>query len=289
MAHSVARSSQIMSKNEISSVFSRFLRFWRSVHKVSQEELAYRLDSSPRHISRLENGSSRPSEAMVTEIGEALSLGSRDRNHLLLAAGFAPANEGRDFNSPELKWLRKAMIMNLRALDPYPTSVVDGAANLLMVNRGWVSFYSHVVEDEELNNVSNLYDFIFDRQGAGNIISDWEDTLSAILMSIQQTALFTNDETTKATLERLQRYPSVPEDWQQRAARTEPMASFKVQIPIDGTLKRFFSVGTMAGALGPNAFASEPRLSIFTLYPEDDSFDFDALLDESKTHPLLFY
>ncbi len=277
------------SKSETASVFSRFLRYWRGVHKVSQEELAHRLGSSPRHISRLENGSSRPSEAMVTEIAQALSLGSRDRNHLLLAAGFAPLNEGRDFNSPELKWLRKAMIMNLRALDPYPASVVDGAANLLMVNRGWVSFYSHVVKDDELNHVTNLYDFIFDRHGAGNIVSDWEDTLSAILMSIQQTALFTNDETVWSTLERLQKYPSVPDDWPQRAARTEPMASFRVQIPIDGTLKRFFSVGTMAGALGPNAFASEPRLSIFTLYPEDESFDIDALLDESKTHPLLFY
>ncbi|WP_372778371.1 helix-turn-helix domain-containing protein [Litorivivens sp.] len=275
-------------KNDSNSVFSRFLRFWRSVHKVSQEELAFRLGSSPRHISRLENGSSRPSETMVMEVAEALALGKRDRNHLLLAGGYAPVSEGPDFNAPELKWLRKAMIMNLRALDPYPASVMDGAANLLMVNRGWVSFYSRVVPAEELANVRNHYDFIFDRHGAGNIVSDWEDTLSAILMSIQQAALFTGDDQAWQTLKRLTAFPSVPDDWQQRAARTEPMASFRVQLNVEGALRRFFSVSTMAGALGPNAFVSEPRLTITTLYPEED-LDLASMQDDGVSHPLLFY
>ncbi len=275
-------------KNDSNSVFSRFLRFWRSVHKVSQEELAFRLGSSPRHISRLENGSSRPSETMVIEVAEALELGRRDRNHLLLAGGYAPVSDGLDFNAPELKWLRKAMIMNLRALDPYPASVMDGAANLLMVNRGWVSFYSRVVPADELANVRNHYDFIFDRHGAGNIVSDWEDTLSAILMSIQQAALFTGDDQAWQTLERLTAFPSVPDDWQQRAARTEPMASFRVQLNVEGALRRFFSVSTMAGALGPNAFVSEPRLTITTLYPEED-LDLASMQDNNASHPLLFY
>ncbi|MBB3047853.1 transcriptional regulator with XRE-family HTH domain [Litorivivens lipolytica] len=277
------------SKSETASAFSRFLRFWRSVHKVSQEELAFRLGSSPRHISRLENGSSRPSESMVTEVAEALSLGKRDRNHLLMAGGFAPVAEGLDFNAPELKWLRKAMIMTMRGLDPYPASVMDSAANLLMVNRGWVSFYSRVVPAEELSNVRNHYDFIFDRHGAGNIVSDWEDTLSAILMSIQQAYLFTSDEKVRETLDRLTAFPSVPEDWQQRAARTEPMASFRVQLNVAGALRRFFSVSTMAGALGPNAFVSEPRLTITTLYPEEEGLDLAAMQDENASHPLLFY
>lgn len=271
------------------AVFSRFLKFWRGVHNLSQEELAFRVNSSPRHISRLENGSSRPSEAMVRDIGEALALGKRDLNHLLLAAGYAPLEEKIDFNAPELKWLRKAMTLTLRALDPYPASVVDSAANILMVNRGWVGFYANLIGQERLAEVSNFYDFLFSRHGAGNIVSDWQDTLSAILMSIQQTALFTEDDAALATLARLEAYPSVPEDWRQRAARTEPMASFRVQVSIDGTLQRFFSVSTMAGALGPTAFASEPRLSIVTLYPEDESFDLSALMADDLTHPLLFY
>lgn len=278
-----------MTEHSNTSVFGRFLKFWREVHCLSQQDLADRLDSSARHISRLETGNSRPSETMVLEIAKVMDLGRRDLTHLLIAAGFAPREEKVDFNAPELKWLRKAMLMNLRALDPYPASVVDSSTNILMVNRGWVSFFSRIVTQEVLASVTNFYDFLFSHSGAGNIVSDWSDTLSAILMSIQQTALFTGEAGTMNTVARLQAYPSVPSDWRQRAARTEPMASFRVQLNIDGELKRFFSVGTMVGALGPSAFASEPKLSIMTLYPEADDDAILEPLEEDLTHPLLFY
>ena len=121
--------------------FGRFLKFWRGVHSLSQEELAHRLDSSTRHISRLENGSSRPSETMAQDIAAALELGQRDRNYLMLSAGYTAIEEKQDFHDPALKWLRKAMVLTLRSLDPYPAALTDGLGNLLMVNRGWVGFY----------------------------------------------------------------------------------------------------------------------------------------------------
>lgn len=278
-----------MSEKESEPAFGRFLKFWRSVHEVSQEELAFRLDSSPRHISRIENGSSRPSETIILEIGRVLELGNRDLNHLLIAAGYAPREQKVDFHAPDLKWLRKAMTLNLRALDPYPASLVDSSSNLLMVNRGWVSFYSKIVSPHELENANNFYDFIFSRQGAGTVVSNWEDTLSAILMSFQQTALFTNDEQDLATLDRLSAHPSVPPDWRKRAAKFEPMASFRVQLNLNGALRRFFSVNTTVGALGPAAFLSEPRLTLNTLYPEDENLDLASLIDPELKHPLLFY
>ncbi|WP_373077423.1 helix-turn-helix domain-containing protein [Zhongshania sp.] len=278
-----------MQNNDTKLAFGRFLKFWRSVHSVSQEELAGRLGSSPRHISRLENGSSRASESLVLDIARVLNLGRRDLNHLLIAAGYAPNEEPVDFNAPELKWLRKAMTMHLRTLDPYPASVVDGSANILMVNRGWVKFYGKVVDEQALASVSNFYDFLFAQAGAENAGGSWADTLSAILMSIQQSALLTGDGRAEETLKRLQAYPGVPVDWRLRAAHTEPMASFRVQINVAGELKRFFSVGTMAGALGPSAFASQPHLSIITLYPEDEVYDFGLLKDEVLKHPLLSY
>ena len=278
-----------MQRKDTKSAFGRVLKFWRGVHNVSQEALAGRLGISPRHISRLENGSSRASETLVLDIGRVLSLGKRDLNHLLIAAGYASNEETVDFNAPELKWLRKAMTMHLRTLDPYPAAVVDGSANILMVNRGWLKFYSAVVEPQALATVSNFYDFLFAQAGDESIGGDWADTLSAILMSIQQSALLSGDENAGATLKRLQAYPGVPADWPQRAAHTEPMASFRVKINLGGKLKRFFSVGTMAGALGPSAFASQPHLSIITLYPEDEEHDFGKISNEGLQHPFLFY
>ena len=280
-----------MNKKISIPIFGKFLKFWRDVHQFSQEDLAGRLHCSPRHISRLENGYSRPSESIVLDIASTMNLGRRDLTHLLIAAGYAPKEKHIDFNAPELKWLRKALLMNLRALDPFPASVVDKSTNILMVNRGWVNFYSLMATESKLALVTNFYDFIFNYSASKNIVNNWPDTLSTILMSIQQNALFTDDEAAYNTIERLQRSPSVPPDWRQRAARTEPMASFRIQLDINGTLKRFFSMATMVGAIGPSAFASEPQLSIVTLYPENENEADTFILekDQHLSHPLLFY
>ncbi|WP_022957906.1 helix-turn-helix domain-containing protein [Spongiibacter tropicus] len=272
-----------------STAFGRLLRFWRGVHSLSQEQLADRLDSSPRHISRLENGSSRPSEAMAMDIARALSLGRRDQSHLLVAAGFTPREAPIDFFAPDMKWLRTAMTRSLRALDPYPASLLDSASNILMVNRAWVGFHQRLMPAEELREMKNFYEFMFSSQSAENAVSNWPDTLSAILLSIQQNALLRDDPATQATVDRLSQCPSVPRDWRQRAASVEPMASFRVQIPVHGELQRFFSVNTTVGALGPTAFVSEPMLSISSLYPEDSRLNLDELLNGNLEHPLLFY
>ncbi|MEH6559722.1 MAG: helix-turn-helix domain-containing protein [Oceanicoccus sp.] len=279
-----------MSESAAELPFGRFLKFWRGVHSLSQEELAHRLDSSTRHLSRLENGSSRPSETMAQDIAQALNLGQRDRNYLMLSAGYTTIEEKRDFHGPQLKWLRKAMVLTLRSLDPYPAALTDGLGNLLMVNRGWVGFYLNSNSGRSLDDVTNLYDFMFSRQGAGNIISGWEDTLSVIMMSLKQGIMLGgNDGDGQTLLDRLEVHPSIPDDWAQRAAILEPMASFKVQVEIDGALKRFYSVAQTVGALGPAAYVSEPQLSINTLYPEDDTLDLSPLIAGDLSHPLLPY
>ena len=174
--------------------FGLFLKFWRNLHQLSQEDLAFRHGSSPRHISRLENGSSRPSEKFIEEIAEALTLGERDRNHLRMSAGYSPMQKKIGFNDPQLKWLRKAMRLTLQSMDPYPTTLTDSVGNLLMVNRGWVGFYKKTLPNVDINKVDNVYDFMFSRDGSGPIISDWDNTLSMILMALQQDTMLSEGE-----------------------------------------------------------------------------------------------
>lgn len=278
-----------MTENGRVPTFGRFLRFWRQVHKVSQEELADRIHCSPRHISRVENGSSRPSEKLIEDIAAALQMGERDRNHLRLAAGYSPRQSPIDFHAAEFKWLRKAMLLTLRAMDPYPTSLMDSSGALLMVNRAWVGFYRATLPAIELDKVTNHFDFLFSRRGAGPMLSGWEDTLAMIVMSLTQEALFNPSPARHAVLDQLVNNSSVPADWAQRAARLEPMASFRVQADFGGALHRFYSVSQIVGALGPTAYASEPKLTISALYPEDDTLDMSALLDNDLSHPLLHY
>ncbi len=117
----------------------------------------------------------------------------------------------------------------------------------------------------------------------------WEDTLSVILMSLQQGVLLTGDEQNQAMLDRLQASPNVPEDWQQRAATLEPMASYRVQVEFEGTPRRFFSVSQTVGAMGPSAYVSEPQLTVNTLYPEDENLDLSKVVEGTLSHPLLSY
>lgn len=269
--------------------FGKFLRFWRDVHKISQEELANRLDSSTRHISRLENSSSRPSENIIEEIAKTLDLGERDRNHLRIAAGYGAKQTHIDFHDPQLKWLRKIMQLTLQSLDPYPTTLTDSVGNILMVNKAWVGFYQKALPSTDLATFDNIYDFLFSRKGSGPAISDWENTRSLILMAVQQAIMLDDSKEKKELLKRLLDSPNIPSDWKQRAAKLEPMASFKMQIEYEDSIKQFYSVSHNFGGAGPAAYISEPKLTMNTLYPIDESIDLSRLINAKLAHPLLFY
>jgi len=276
-----------MSNTVAENAFGRFLKFWRKVHHISQETLAFKLNSSARHISRLENGSSRASESLIKDIAQALSLGERDSNHLLIAAGYAAELKTVDFNSDNLKWLRNAMMLNLKALDPHPSVLLDSSANILMVNKAWVGFYQQ--QNADIEHITNLYDFLFNIEIAEKNDKTQQDTLSVILMSLQQQALFSNKQQDHDLQQRLAQSSNVPNDWQQRAAKLEPMASFRTQATIKGITSTFYSVNSTVGALGPTAYASPPQLTINTLFPEDDNFDLTNFIQGDIKHPLLSY
>ncbi|MFF3846300.1 helix-turn-helix domain-containing protein [Streptomyces sp. NPDC002328] len=112
------------------------LRAWRERRRVSQLELALRADSSARHISFIETGRSRPSEEMVLRLAEHLDVPVRERNSLLLAAGYAPRFRETPLDDPALDALRTGMERLIRGYEPYPALVVDAMYNVLAANRG---------------------------------------------------------------------------------------------------------------------------------------------------------
>ncbi|MEU2156281.1 helix-turn-helix transcriptional regulator [Streptomyces sp. NPDC019396] len=112
------------------------LRGWRERRKVSQLELALRAGSSARHISFIETGRSRPSEDMVLKLAEHLDVPVRDRNALLLAAGYAPRYARTPLDDPALDPLRGGLERLLTGYEPYPALVVDGTYAVVAANRG---------------------------------------------------------------------------------------------------------------------------------------------------------
>ncbi|MEU0598671.1 helix-turn-helix domain-containing protein [Streptomyces sp. NPDC006393] len=112
------------------------LRAWRERRRVSQLELALRADSSARHISFIETGRSRPSEEMVLRLAEHLDVPVRERNALLLAAGYAPHYPETSLDDPALGALREGLERLIRGYEPYPALVVDAVYDVVAANRG---------------------------------------------------------------------------------------------------------------------------------------------------------
>jgi transcriptional regulator with XRE-family HTH domain len=114
----------------------RLLRSWREQRRLSQLELALRADSSSRHISFIETGRSRPSEEMILRLAEHLDVPVRERNALLLAAGYAPRYPQTPLDDPAMGALREGLERLLQGYEPYPAIVVDGTYNVIAANRG---------------------------------------------------------------------------------------------------------------------------------------------------------
>ncbi|MFJ9556303.1 helix-turn-helix domain-containing protein [Nocardiopsis sp. NPDC101807] len=110
------------------------LRGWRQRRRISQLDLSIEADVSTRHLSFVETGRSRPSRDMVLLLSEALEVPLRERNRLLLAAGFAPVFPEAAPDGPGLEPLRGALRAVLAGHDPYPAVVVDSRWNLLEAN-----------------------------------------------------------------------------------------------------------------------------------------------------------
>jgi transcriptional regulator with XRE-family HTH domain len=114
--------------------FATAIRTWRKHRRVSQLELALIAGTTQRHVSFIETGRSTPGRGVALRLAEALEVPLRDRNALLLAAGYAPAYRETSFEDPELSSVRSAMERVLEGHMPYPAVIVDRNGDLVESN-----------------------------------------------------------------------------------------------------------------------------------------------------------
>ncbi len=122
------------------------LREWRGRRRLSQLDLALATDISARHLSFVETGRSRPSAEMVLRLAEQLDVPLRERNELLLAAGYAPAYGSRDLDEPVMDCVRDTLQRLLEAHEPYPALAVDRHWGMVAANRMVDLFIAGVAE-----------------------------------------------------------------------------------------------------------------------------------------------
>jgi transcriptional regulator with XRE-family HTH domain len=118
----------------VAVTFTTELRAWRNRRRVSQLELALRAGTTQRHVSFIEGGRSVPGRGMVVRLAESLEVPLRERNALLLAAGFAPAYPETRWDDPVLAPVREALLRVLDGHLPYPAVIVDRGGELVAAN-----------------------------------------------------------------------------------------------------------------------------------------------------------
>lgn len=150
------------------------LRQWRHRRRVSQLDLAIAADVSPRHVSLVETGKSKPSADMVLRLAAQLDVPLRERNRLLLAAGFAPRYAERPPDRAALSEAWDAVERVLRAHEPYPAVVLDRGWNIVMRNRAVAPFLTDV-DPELLGPPINMVRLGLDPRGLARHIVNLAD------------------------------------------------------------------------------------------------------------------
>ncbi|GAA3850223.1 helix-turn-helix transcriptional regulator [Streptomyces coacervatus] len=245
------------------------LRSWRERRRVSQLELALRADSSARHISFIETGRSRPSEEMVLRLAEHLDVPVRERNALLLAAGYAPHYPETPLDSPALDALRQGMERLIQCYEPYPALVVDSVYNVVAANRG-VMMLMEGVSESLLQPPLNAMRLTLHPDGLAPRIRNLREWRGHLLAQMEREIALHRSAPLRALHAEVAAYP-VPEREQKpehsgEPAEPVPYFALPMQIEHEGrTLSFISSISTFNTPMD----VTVAELAIETLLPAD--------------------
>ncbi|CAM5740250.1 XRE family transcriptional regulator OS=Streptomyces alboniger OX=132473 GN=CP975_30475 PE=4 SV=1 [Streptomyces alboniger] len=242
------------------------LRAWREERRLSQLELALRADSSARHVSFIETGRSRPSEEMVLRLAEHLEVPVRERNALLLAAGYAPRYPETPLDDPTLESLREGMERLIQGYEPYPALVVDALYNVVAANRGILMLLDGVPESL-LAPPLNAMRLTLHPEGLAPRIRNLREWRGHLLAQMRGQIALRRSERLRALYDEVSAYP-VPEEDDEAGQPAEPGACFALPMRIEHegrTLSFVSSISTFNTPMD----VTVAELAIETFLPAD--------------------
>jgi transcriptional regulator with XRE-family HTH domain len=242
------------------------LREWRRRRRRSQLELALDSGVSARHISFLETGRSNPSREMVIGLATNLELPLRDRNELLIAAGYAPEYRELAYEDPGLEPIRAAIEQVLAAHDPYPALVVDRHWELVTANRG-LGLITAGAAPHLLEPPVNALRLALHPEGLAPRTLNLGEWRHHTLSRLERHWRVSGDPALGTLLEELRGYPGEELDEAEVNAGHDVFVPFRMRAP-DGAELSF--VGTIA-TFGTALDVTVAELSIESFFPADDA------------------
>jgi len=243
------------------------LRDWRQRRRLSQLDLALEAGVSARHVSFVETGRSRPSAEMVLHLAEQLEVPLRDRNQLLLAAGYAPVYGQRGLDEPDMGPVREALERVLRGHEPYPAVVIDRHWGMVAGNSA-VALLTDGVAPELLEPPVNVLRLSLHPDGVAPRIVNLAEWRAHLLERLMRQAVSTGDPALAALHEELSALPGAPPS--EAGDVAYDLAAGEIAVPLrlragDAELS-FISTNTTFGTATDITVA---ELSIEAFFPAD--------------------
>ncbi|MBD8527346.1 helix-turn-helix domain-containing protein [Pseudomarimonas arenosa] len=241
------------------------LRDWRQRRRLSQLDLALEADISTRHLSFLENGRARPSRDMLLHLAELMQVPLRERNALLVAAGFAPMFGERRLDDPQLTQARAALELLLKAHEPYPALVVDRHWNLQTANAAAQRLLS-VLPASALQPPLNVLRLSLDPNGMAPLILNLGEWRQHLLARLRMQVHASGDAELLALLQELSAYPPLPGEQvgSNSTPRADVVVLFRLRLP-QGELALFSTITVF----GTPTDITLSELALEAFYPAD--------------------
>jgi len=243
------------------------LRDWRQRRRMSQLDLSVEADVSTRHLSFVETGRSKPSRELVLHLAEHLEVPLRDRNALLLAAGYAPGYHESSLDAPEMAPVRDALDKILASQHPFPAVVVDHRWDLVAGNRAAYGILADGVAPELLAPPVNAMRVSLHPDGLAPRIVNLAEYSAHLMHRLRRQRATTADRDLVELIDELRQYPGVVDD-----VIATPDAATMLFVPLvlqtgDGSTLTFFS--TLA-TFGTALDVTMAELAIESFFPADE-------------------
>ena len=226
----------------------RLIQHWRRARGKSQLALALQAGISARHLGFVEIGRANPSREMVLLLAGVLDVPLRERNALLLAAGYAPHYGLSGLDAPELEHASKAVELILQHQEPYPAVVMDRHWNLVTANAAATKFFASLVSLPSGGSPPNILRLMFDPSGVRPYVGNWEPVAFSLVQRIHREALGgVPDAATVRLLDEILAYPGVPKRWREPDVLASPRPYLAVEFRKGSLAMDYFSTVTTLG------------------------------------------
>jgi len=236
---------------------------------MSQLDLALAAEVSPRHVSFLETGRSRPSQEMILRLGSTLAVPLREQNAMLRAAGLEEAFADPGPETPFAPAVERAIDRMMAQHEPFPLVVFDRKYDIVRLNEGASRLLPLFVADPgALEPPLNAMALLFDPRGARPFVEDWPQTARSMLSRLHREVLASGgDAELGALLNRILELPEVPASWKQPDFGIPSEPTLMVRLHRDPTRVAFLTTVTTFSA--PQNVALE-ELHLESWFPLDE-------------------